>query len=77
MIPKKKAFEIAKTRTAKGEARVREQVTMRAMDMLTAIGSLEDFNEALSAYGISPGDPRYAAALSAWNEAQASKPPRR
>ena len=77
-MAKKSAFGIAKTRTPKGEARLREQVTMGAMDILTAIGSLEEFNEVLeSKYGIKPGQPRYTAALSAWNEAQALKRPHR
>jgi len=77
-MAEKRAFDIAKARTAKGEARAREQATMSAMDKLAAKGTLEDFNEALSSlYGIKPGGPHYAAALSAWNEAQAQKPPRR
>jgi hypothetical protein len=72
---KERPFDIAKTRTSKGDARVREQLTMNAMDMLTAINNQEAFEELLDTnYGIKPGDPRYAAALSAWNSAQASKP---
>lgn len=74
-MPRKSAFHIAKTRTAQGEAKVREQVALSAMDLITATGTVEDFNEALSGYGIMPGDKRYARALSAWNEAQALKPP--
>ncbi len=66
-------FEIAKHRTPKGEARVRERVAMDAMGMLMAIGDEEKFKEALTRlYGIKPGEPRFQAALAAWREAQAS-----
>lgn len=66
-------FEIAKHRTAKGEARVRERITMDAMGMLMAIEDEEKFKEALtSLYRLKPGEPRFEAALAAWREAQAS-----
>lgn len=74
-MPEESAFNVAKTRTPKGEARVREKMTMSAMGTLTAIGNLEEFNEALADYGIRPGGPRYSEALSAWNESRALKPP--
>ena len=69
-----KPFDIAKPRTPKGEARVRERVALDAMRTLTEIGDEETFKEILNrVYGIKPGEPRYEAALSAWRAALASK----
>ena len=69
-----KPFDVAKPRTPKGEARVREGVAMDAMRTLTEIGDEETFKEVLSrVYGIKPGEPRYEAALSAWRSALASR----
>ena len=70
---KEKPFDVAKQRTPKGEARVRERVAMDAMRTLTEIGDEETFKEALYLYGIKPGESRYDAALRAWRSAQASK----
>jgi hypothetical protein len=57
-MPEKSAFNVAKTRTPKSEARARERLVMSAMDILMATGTIEEFNEALDIYGIKPGDPR-------------------
>jgi hypothetical protein len=71
---KERPFDIAKPRTPKGEARVRERVAMDAMGTLTEIGDEETFKEILNrVYGIKPGEPRYEAALRAWREALTSK----
>ena len=71
---KERSFDIARPRTPKDEARVRERVTMDAMGMLMAIQDEEKFKEALSSlYRIMPGEPRYEAALAAWRQGQASK----
>ena len=70
---KERPFDIAKPRSPKGEARVRERVALDAMSVLTEIGDKETFKKALLLYGIKPGESRYEAALSAWRSAQASK----
>lgn len=71
---KEKPFDVAKPRTPKGEARVRERVVMDAMRTLIEIGDEEAFKDILiRVYGIKPGEPRYEAALRAWREALASK----
>ena len=71
---KDRPFDVAKPRTPKGEARVRERVAMDAMRTLTEIGDEETFKEILNrVYGIKPGEPRYEAAVSAWRAALASK----
>ena len=71
---KDRPFDVAKPRTPKGEARVRERVAMDAMRTLTEIGDEETFKEILNrVYGIKPGEPRYEAALRAWREALTSK----
>ena len=71
---KERPFDVAKPRTPKGEARVRERVAMNAIRTLTEIGDEETFKEILNrVYGIKPGEPRYESALSAWRAALASK----
>lgn len=72
-MKEKSAFHIAKLKTPKSEVREREQVVLAEMSILIELGTQEEFEEALSLYGIKPGHPRYAAALSAWNSAQALK----
>jgi hypothetical protein len=47
-MKKEPPFEIAKHRTAKGEARVRERITVDAIGMLMAIEDEEKFKEALT-----------------------------
>lgn len=75
---KEKPFDIAKPRTPKGEARVRERVTMDAIGLLAELQDEDEFKEALNRlYGIKPGEPRYEAALNAWREVQASTRPHR
>ncbi len=74
MMRKERPFDIAKPRTSKGEARVRERLTINAMSDLIEIGDDDAFKEVLSrVYGIKPGEPRYEAVLTAWRSAQASK----
>jgi hypothetical protein len=73
-MQEEKPFDIAKPRTSKGEARVRERVAMDAMRTLIEIGDEETFRDVLSrVYGIKPGEPRYEAALKAWRLARTSK----
>jgi hypothetical protein len=70
-MSKERPFDVAKPRTPKGAARVREQLTMGSIGLLMAIGDEEKFKEALrSIYKIKPGEPRYEAALAAWREGQ-------
>jgi len=69
-----KPFDIAKPRTPKGEARVRERVAIDAMRTLIEIDDEGTFKEALSRfYGIKPGESRYEAALKAWRLARVSR----
>lgn len=73
-MQEEKPFDIAKPRTSKGEARVRERVAMDAMRTLIEIDEEETFRDVLSSvYGIKPGEPRYEAAIKAWRSALASK----
>ena len=73
-MQKDRPFDVAKPRTPKGEARVRERVALDAMRVLTEIGAEKTFRDILNrVYGIKPGEPRYEAALRAWREALASK----
>lgn len=67
----KSPFEEAKPRTAKGEARRREEEIMRNIDMLMQT-DLEDAFKAIlvNKYGLTPGSQRYEAALAAWREGQ-------
>ena len=74
---KEKPFDVARPRTPKDEARIRERVTMDAMAMLLEIGNEDSFKEALKIYGITPGEPRFEAVLAAWREAQDEKSRRR
>jgi len=72
-VRKEKPFDIARPRTPKDEARVRERVTMDAMGILLEIGDEESFKESLRIYGMMPGQPRYEAALTIWRETQSEK----
>jgi hypothetical protein len=73
-MQKERPFDIARPRTPKDEARVRERVTMDAMGILMAIQDEEEFKEALTRiYSIMPGEPRYEAALAAWRQGQVSR----
>jgi hypothetical protein len=71
-------FDVAKPRTPKGAARLRERIALNAIRNLTEIEDEEKFKDILiNDYGIKAGQPRYEAALSAWREALASKRPHR
>ena len=73
-MQEEKPFDIAKPRTPKGEARVRERVAMDAMRILIEIDDEDTFRRDLCRiYTIKPGEPRYEAALKAWRSARASK----
>ncbi|MGD0822984.1 MAG: hypothetical protein ABR908_00275 [Terriglobales bacterium] len=65
------AFQAAKPRTAKGEARRREAETMRTMGDLADMENEEEFKRALQElFGIKPGDPEYKKAMAIWAEIQ-------
>jgi hypothetical protein len=60
---KERPFDIARPRTPKDQAKVREKATKDAMGTLLDIGDEDRFMEALRIYGIMPGEPRYERAL--------------
>jgi len=65
----KSPFDEAKTRTAKGAARQREQKMMQNMDALMREDCEEAFKAILTTqFGLIPGSRKYEAALAAWRE---------
>jgi hypothetical protein len=74
-MKKPSAFNDAKPRTPKGDARQREIKTMRAMEELTNLGEEDEYKRILAEdYGILPGHPRYLKAMATWRELQRGKP---
>jgi len=68
-MKKTSAFQEAKPRTPKGEARQRERKIMEAMSDLLDLDDEENFKRELSErFGIKPGNPRYQQALATWAE---------
>jgi hypothetical protein len=68
-MKKTSAFQEAKPRTPKGEARKREQKIMDAMSDLLDLDDEETFKRELSErFGIKPGNPRYQQAMATWAE---------
>ncbi|HXZ39702.1 MAG TPA: hypothetical protein VEG68_03100 [Terriglobales bacterium] len=66
-----KAFEIAKPRTPRGEARRREQELMNRLAKLMEIDDEQTFEEGLqSDFGITPDDPRYEEIKRVWRDAR-------
>lgn len=68
-MKKTSAFQEAKPRTPKGEARNRERKIMDAMADLLDLDDKETFKRLLAEeFGIKPGNPRYQKAMATWAE---------
>jgi hypothetical protein len=75
MKKKISAFEEAKPRTPRSEARQREITVMKAMEDLKDMDDEEEYKLALAeVYGILPGHPRYSKALATWKDLRRGKP---
>jgi len=73
-MKKPHAFDGAKPRTPKGEARQREIKAMRAMEELSNLDDEGDYRQVLAEeYGIVPGHPKYEKAMATWREIQRGK----
>ena len=73
-MKKRIAFNEAKPRTPKGEARQREVKVMRAMEELVEIADEDEFKRRLAErFGILPGDPRYQKAIATWRDLRRGK----
>jgi hypothetical protein len=65
------AFHEAKPLTAKAAARAREREVMDKMDDMLSLRDERDFKEALTEFlELTPGEPRYEAALAVWRSLQ-------
>ena len=74
-MKKVSAFNEAKPRTPKGEARQREIAAMMAMADLNNLDDEEEYKRALAeVYGILPGHPRFDKAIATWRALQREKP---
>ena len=70
-MKKPNAFNEAKPRTPKGEARQREVKAMKAMEDLSNLDDEGEYKRILAEiYGIVPGHPRYDKAMATWRELQ-------
>ncbi|MGO9434990.1 MAG: hypothetical protein ACLP00_11975 [Terracidiphilus sp.] len=70
-MKKTSAFEEAKPRTPKGEARKRERKMMDAMADLADLDDEETYKRVLAEkFGIKPGNPKYQRAMATWAEIQ-------
>jgi hypothetical protein len=68
-MKKPSAFQEAKPRTPKGEARNREKKIMGAMADLLDLDDEEAFKSVLAEkFGLKPGNPRYQQAMATWAE---------
>lgn len=68
-MKKTSAFQEAKPRTPKAEARKRERKIMEAMSHLLDLDDEETLKRELSErFGIKPGNPRYQQAMATWAE---------
>ena len=68
-MKKTSAFQEAKARTGKGEARERERKIMDAMADLLDLDDEETFKRELEGrFGVKPGSPRYQKAMAIWFE---------
>ena len=68
-MKKTSAFQEAKPRTPKAEARKRERKIIEAMSDLLDLDDEETFKRELSErFGIKPGNPRYQQAIATWAE---------
>jgi hypothetical protein len=72
---KPSAFNEAKPRTPKGEARQREVKALKLMQELSDICDENEFKNILAErFGIVPGHPQYENAMATWKEVQRGKP---
>jgi hypothetical protein len=72
-LEKERPFDVAKPRTPKGEARVREKIMKEKLAALLAEQGEESFKKNLEiAFDIKPGSPQFDVALKAWREASSS-----
>jgi hypothetical protein len=68
-MKKTSAFQEAKPRTPKAEARNRERKIMDAMADLLELDDEETYKRILAEkFGIKPGNPRYQKAMATWAE---------
>lgn len=68
-MKKPSAFQEAKPRTPRGEARQREMKAMKAMEELLNLDEEEAFKQNLfEKYCIVPGSPRYNRIMAIWRE---------
>jgi hypothetical protein len=73
-MKKPPAFNVAKPRTPRGEARQREIKAMKAMEELSNLGDEGEYRQILAEeYGIVPGHPKYEKAMATWREIQRGK----
>jgi hypothetical protein len=74
-MKKTPAFNEAKPRAPKDEARQREIKAMRAMEELVDLGDEDEYKRRLAErFGILPGHPRYQKAMATWRELRRGKP---
>jgi hypothetical protein len=74
-MKKTSAFQEAKPRTPRAEARKREQKIMDAMAGLLDLDDEEAYKRVLAEkFGIKPGNPRYQQALAIWAETRRARP---
>lgn len=74
-MKKQSAFNEAKPRTPRSEARQREVKAMKAMEELSSLDEEDEFKRILAEeFGIVPGHPRYEKAMATWRELQRGKP---
>jgi len=73
-MKKPSAFNEAKPRTPRGEARLRKLQEMRDIEKLSDIRDEEEYKLSLAElYRIVPGHPRYEKAMAIWRELQREK----
>jgi len=73
-MKKPSAFNEAKPRTPKGEARRREINAARAVEDLLHTENEYDFKQRLAEhYGIGPNDPKYRQIIAIWREYQTGR----
>lgn len=74
-MKKPSAFNEAKPRTPKSEARQRETKALKLIQELIDICDEDAYKNILAKrFGIVPGHPRYERAMATWREAQRGRP---
>jgi hypothetical protein len=74
-MKKPSPFHEGKPRTPRGEARQRENDTVRAIQDLLQLGDVAELTQRLKEhYGIVPGTPKYDQILAIWKEYQIERP---